>query len=205
MTSELFAFGGGVILLVLAAIGGGIEVKEIRVPHISPTNRSLSAIAGMILVVLGVYLSPGNPWNDKKDDTPLDSSGVKQVSAINNQQFTTVAFKKAEEKIRLVVIDKLGEGQIREKFDLSINGKIIGSIDVTPMNPIGRIEYDLSAEGVYNYEILGTLRKIWNGDETTLILAGKGKIAVIEGKSFNLHIKKTIDDKVIVELNEDNE
>jgi protein TonB len=56
MTVELLSFGAGIILLVLAAVGGGFEAREIKFPPLSRTSRFLSLVAGIALMVIGLQL-----------------------------------------------------------------------------------------------------------------------------------------------------
>jgi hypothetical protein len=47
----------GVLLVVVAVIGGGLEVKELKVPPLPTIGRVLSAIAGVIFTVVGLTLN----------------------------------------------------------------------------------------------------------------------------------------------------
>lgn len=47
-----FAFGG--LLLVVAAIGGGFEIKEVKIPRVGAGGRALSLILGLVIISLGV-------------------------------------------------------------------------------------------------------------------------------------------------------
>lgn len=45
----------GLVLIVVAVIGGGLEIKEIKIPTLSPISRALSALFGCILVAMGFF------------------------------------------------------------------------------------------------------------------------------------------------------
>lgn len=85
MTPELFAIGGGVVLLILAALGGGIEAKEIKVPQISPISRALCATAGVALIAIGIFLrmipTPPAILASNSTSTPASSMAVNTPSA----------------------------------------------------------------------------------------------------------------------------
>lgn len=50
MSSALLALGS--LLLLIAAIGGGFEVKEIKVPRVGAGSRALSLMLGMLMLLL---------------------------------------------------------------------------------------------------------------------------------------------------------
>jgi hypothetical protein len=56
MEAMLFLFGA--FLLLTAILGGGFEIKELRVPTVSAVVRVLSGASGLAFVVVGIALSP---------------------------------------------------------------------------------------------------------------------------------------------------
>lgn len=59
MTADLLLIGGGVVLLGIAAHGGGFRARDTWVPRLSRTNRSLSALMGMLLLLIAIFLKGG--------------------------------------------------------------------------------------------------------------------------------------------------
>src|SRR5262245_53541328 len=57
MTLDTMAFVLGVLLIATGVLGGGLEVKELKLPRISGTARLGSAIVGLALVVLGLSIN----------------------------------------------------------------------------------------------------------------------------------------------------
>lgn len=53
MTIQLIAFAFGGILIFVSVLGGGFEVKELKVPKVGPGVRVLSAAVGVLFVCLG--------------------------------------------------------------------------------------------------------------------------------------------------------
>jgi len=51
MSIELIAFCAGIILLLIAIIGGGIKIKEIEVPLLSESGRILFALLGFFAML----------------------------------------------------------------------------------------------------------------------------------------------------------
>lgn len=56
MELNLVAFLFGAILLAVAILGGGFELKELKVPKVSWFPRLMSAFMGMVFVVVGIGL-----------------------------------------------------------------------------------------------------------------------------------------------------
>lgn len=127
MTPELVLMGGGIALLILAAMGGGVEAKEIKIPPISTKSRFLSAIAGMFLVVLGLEPKLGAldfvaPLMDKREE--INPSRQAILNAVD------------EEPIVFFILDKLGADQIEERISVYIDGAKKGEIVVNKDSPI---------------------------------------------------------------------
>ena len=59
MTSQTVVFIFGGILMLIGILGGGFEVKELKVPKVAGAARLVSLIAGVVL--LGVGITLGNP------------------------------------------------------------------------------------------------------------------------------------------------
>jgi len=56
MKLNLIAFLFGAILLAVAILGGGFELKELKVPKVSWFPRLISAFVGRFCVVVGIGL-----------------------------------------------------------------------------------------------------------------------------------------------------
>jgi hypothetical protein len=61
MTLGTISFIVGALLLLAGIVGGGIEVKEVRIPKISGASRIISAVAGVVFVILGFITPPPKP------------------------------------------------------------------------------------------------------------------------------------------------
>lgn len=68
MTEALFALGSGILLIVLALIGGGIEIKEFKVKSIGPIPRLFSGLLGGFL--LYNYFFAKEHFNNPADHYP---------------------------------------------------------------------------------------------------------------------------------------
>jgi hypothetical protein len=58
MSLETMSFILGGILLGAGLFGGGLEIKELKLPQIGPVARAMSALVGVAFVALAVFLNP---------------------------------------------------------------------------------------------------------------------------------------------------
>ena len=68
MTLGTLSFVLGAVLLLAGILGGGFEVKELKIPKISGTARALAIVVGLAFVGLA-FVSPGQLINGN-DKTP---------------------------------------------------------------------------------------------------------------------------------------
>ena len=57
MTLEVLSFILGAILLAVGVLGGGIEVKEIKIPKVTRFVRILSGCIGLVFILLGLLIA----------------------------------------------------------------------------------------------------------------------------------------------------
>nr|WP_316642334.1 hypothetical protein [uncultured Roseateles sp.] len=58
MSLETMSFILGGILVAAALFGGGLEIKELKLPQIGTIGRVLAAIVGAGFIALAIYLNP---------------------------------------------------------------------------------------------------------------------------------------------------
>jgi len=54
MQMAIFAFGS--LLMLVAVLGGGFEVKELKVPKVGRSSRIAACACGLLFIFLGIYL-----------------------------------------------------------------------------------------------------------------------------------------------------
>src|SRR6266700_2438442 len=60
MSVDTVSFIAGGLFLAVAILGGGIEIRELKIPSVGRISRSLSFIAGIGLICLAIFLGePG--------------------------------------------------------------------------------------------------------------------------------------------------
>jgi hypothetical protein len=57
MAIEMAVFAFGSLLMLVAILGGGFEVKELKVPKVGPASRIAACACGMLFIFLGIYLN----------------------------------------------------------------------------------------------------------------------------------------------------
>ena len=57
MTLQTMSFIFGALLLAVGLLGGGFEVKEVKVSNVTQTTRVLAGLAGLVFIVLG-FIQP---------------------------------------------------------------------------------------------------------------------------------------------------
>ena len=72
MTLEVLSFILGAILLAVGVLGGGIEVKEIKIPKVTRFVRILSGCIGLVFILLGLLIAKIIPpiWKGPIPPTP---------------------------------------------------------------------------------------------------------------------------------------
>jgi hypothetical protein len=71
---ETMSFILGGILVAAALFGGGLEIKELKLPRIGTIARVLAATVGIGFIALAIYLNPKGPGASTK---PVDPSPTK--------------------------------------------------------------------------------------------------------------------------------
>lgn len=74
MTVPVVFVVAGVALVVVAIIGGGLELKELKVPPIAPVWRVVSAGVGVVFIVLALVTSPPTPRSATDSQSPVSSA-----------------------------------------------------------------------------------------------------------------------------------
>jgi hypothetical protein len=83
----VFAFGG--LLMLVAILGGGFEVRELKVPTVGRSSRLVACMCGMLFVVLSLHLDrpatpepqPAAPQAQNRTETPV--AAVPQIIVLS--------------------------------------------------------------------------------------------------------------------------
>lgn len=152
------AFIAGIVLLTLSLIGGGIEIKEIRIPHIGNIPRIMSFLSGITLMVIGLKLSGFS----MHDIIPKNEISFKIATDINSGA---------------------GNKEIKNFLKIFVDSKHIGNIELDEKKPSDLILGKVSKEGEYDYNISG-YTIFAEASDFRYPLEGIGKINIKNGSYF---------------------
>jgi hypothetical protein len=137
MTIEFIAFVAGLILLIAAIVGGGFEVKELKVPKLGLVARVGSAIFGAVLLLgptgyfvkLRDFISPPAPVQTaRQPDAPPGGQPPAPAPAPPGPV--------AEVAPEVVIEDELGTNQQYERINVFINGQSAGTLSIDHGQPM---------------------------------------------------------------------
>ena len=74
MTVELILIGAGCLMIGIGILGGGIEIKDLKVPSIPISTRVLSILSGAVMLGLGAYFN----------SIPVSAAPDKTVNKLRN-------------------------------------------------------------------------------------------------------------------------
>jgi hypothetical protein len=60
MTLEVVAFAAGCLLIITAIVGGGLEIKEIKMPRVGAAGRVACTCVGLFFLALGLGIAENN-------------------------------------------------------------------------------------------------------------------------------------------------
>lgn len=169
MTIPLFAFALGALLLFVGVLGGGFEVKELKIPKVGTGVRLLSGIVGLLFIVLGFTASAEPTHADDKgghaDSTHMEAS---------------------QQPVDFFLADQLGEDETSEKVTVLIDGKNVGDLNVSQAYPSAKIRVSVPQPGQHSYTAEATA--FFNDQGATFEYAGvgQGMIDVRPGKIYSL-------------------
>jgi len=155
----VFIFGG--ILLLIGILGGGFELKELKIPQVSLVPRLLASIVGLAFIGVGIEMT----GRVKPNEPGIPSQPP---------------------PIEFTVRDHLGENQVSEQVTIIIDGKPVGNLTVNEQYPYSEIRVTVPRNGKYSYTI--DARAVFRSDEELIeyVGAGQGMINVAPQKSFDL-------------------
>ena len=115
---HILAFIIGGVLAVVGILGGGLEIKELKVPSINPVTRGLAVIVGLLFVGLGIYLD----IMDKSKQSPdIGKESTQTISTDNAKAESGVPLQKDDKKEIENTLKKYGRVKEEGYSDLDVN------------------------------------------------------------------------------------
>ncbi len=163
MSAELVVLMLGSLLVMIGIIGGGFEIKELKVPQVGGMARLVSGAAGAVLLVVGIGMKTEAVNNKSPTDPPTP---------------TSIAFS---------LFDQLGEDQISEQVRVLINGRDVGTLSVSQQRPSASLTVSVPKAGQYSYMLAAdAVFRDGSGRHVRLSGVGQGQIEVSDRKRFQL-------------------
>jgi hypothetical protein len=75
MSIDAVAFAFGAILLLIGILGGGFELRELKIPTVSKPIRLISVIVGVFMLMVGIGIHPDSS-SDVLLPEPIDAQNV---------------------------------------------------------------------------------------------------------------------------------
>jgi hypothetical protein len=172
MSPTLLLFGAGSLLLVAGLLGGGLEMRELKIPRVGRFARVLATGAGAMCILLGIGMS-----------TPPEAGPGDNVA------------KAAEGgPVHFTVRDQLGETQISEKVTVIVDGRRVGDLTVNADYPESEIEISVDEAGRHDYTVdVSSVEANVDGSPVERRGTGQGSIVVEPGAGYSVSLSESGD------------
>ena len=166
MGLETIAFVFGSVLLLVGIIGGGFELRELKIPKVGGGARLLATVAGVVFVAIGISVQH-----------KAEAEGRSGIESRKEQSVRSVDF---------TIHDHCGENQVSEQVSVMIDGRMVGNLTVNPEYSNATLTVTVPRPGRYSYTIESAAVFNIDGYPRELQGAGQGMIDVDAGKQFDL-------------------
>ena len=165
----------GMLLLLIGILGGGFEMKELKIPKVGPVPRVIAFTLSLMFLLLGtaMILVEFSPPSSVSADTP-QSGGSSEGRLV------------PASSIDFMVYDQLGESQISEQVSVFIDGNFVGTLTVNEDYPNSVINVTVPTAGSHSYTLDAQAIFYDQGQAFEYSGAGQGMIDVEEGDEFDL-------------------
>jgi hypothetical protein len=173
----------GLALIVIAIFGGGVEVKEIKIPSLGRFNRFLCFALGSALLGLCI-LKPELLAPVSSEASATQTSASREASKAANENASAKASVR-----NILFADDLGSNQESEDIEIFVEGQKIGEFHLDSDTPSAVVPYRTTGATI-SYFVKGTQVENVEGTKKTLHLSGGGLLKDVEdGNRFDLGTK----------------
>jgi hypothetical protein len=173
----------GLALMVVAILGGGLEIKEVKIPSMGRLARAVSFVIGCGLLALALA-----------EPEYLDRL------ATNSSPATTNAVSAQDRSLYLFNV--LDPNQESEKVEVTIDGNPAGVLDIDKIKTTAGITYRTKKETVH-YSIKGAQMYRLSKEVHSYQLTGDGDLHVVDGARYQLWAKQESGSQKIVEFKQE--
>lgn len=178
----------GCALVIIGILGGGMEVKEIKIPPLSTLPRLLSGVFGVILLTLAYSGIPNPGPATPGPVAPTANTSFAAPAPTSSERFVTI-------------MDKLGDGQEFERIEVFIAGQRVGEVVVDQRRTTNSIRIPVS-DRTELYTLEGSEATRRPQGVVTRSIKGDGRIDLRMPKTFNLVVKSETPGSIVAELAE---
>jgi hypothetical protein len=163
-------------LLLIAILGGGFEIRELRIPKVERLPpRILAGIGGLLFVILGMSVGAAS-------DSRSEKEGLPRLLAHDQPK------SQESPRIRFVIFDELEPHHIasdhREQAAIRIDGIPVGTLTVNEYFPKSELIVHVANEGQHSFAIEATAIFRINNTLAEVNCFGTGTIDVATDSRF---------------------
>jgi hypothetical protein len=176
----------GLALMVLGILGGGLEIKEVKIPSMGRLARAISFAIGAGLLALSLM----TPEYLHRLSSNLTASSEESTGSVTGQDKSFYLF------------NVLDPGQESEKVEVIIEGKSVGLLDIDKVKTTAGITYKTKKEAV-SYKIKGAQIYKFGTDVRSFQLIGDGILQVVDGARYRLWVTNNTEGKKTLAFRQD--
>jgi len=166
MNIQIAAFLFGGLLLLIGVVGGGFEVKELKVPKVGAGVRVVSVVVGILFICLGFGAMPANPQPGPDNPGPVHHETAQ------------------DDPVDFTLTDELGDDELSEQVTILVDGKDVGNLTVNQDYPNSRLMVTVPRPGQHSYTAEAVAVFNSQGTQVQYAGAGQGMIDVRQGKTY---------------------
>jgi hypothetical protein len=185
MSPDLLLFAVGGLLLVTGLLGGGFELRELKIPRVGRVARVFATGAGGACIVLGLGLS--TTLTEAGGDTRKPAAETAAVSPTPSPESGPIHF---------VIRDELGENQISEQVTVVLDGRRVGDLTVNSDYSTSDLEVSVDDAGRHDYTLsVSSLELAEDGSYVQRDASGQGTITAEAGTSYQVAFSESGDSR----------
>jgi hypothetical protein len=182
----------GCVLIVVAIIGGGFEITQIRIPKVGFIARTMAAIFGSILLLV----SMGNP---EFFSGMNDASSSRRGSTSSGGEINLSPKPEIQEAFYITIYNEAVGNQIFERINVDLSGQGVGQLVSDRNRPLSSTYVKLIGR-YHNYRISGISIIQVGSRQHTRIVSGEGVIDARESSQFELFVDGEWENQIIVSI-----
>jgi hypothetical protein len=176
MSADALLFAVGGLLLVTGLLGGGFELRELKIPKVGRIARVFATGAGIACIILGLGLAtlPGTPVAPANAETGPAAAPGPSVAA--------------DETVRFVIRDELGDDQVSEQVNVVFDGRHVGDLTVNSEYPDSQLELAVKGADRHDYTISASSVE-YDADGNTVSRDGSGQGSLVPEAGASYHVE----------------